>query len=294
MAESNFARALKAVLAHEGGYVDHPRDPGGATNLGITIGTAKSNKMDLDRDGDVDKADVRLIKAADAGPVYKAKYWDAVRGDDMPAGLDYALFDYAVNSGPARAAIHLQEILGVAPDGKIGALTLAAVAKWDTIVLINALCDRRMAFLKKLSTWSTFGKGWSSRVSGVIRLAKDMAIAFPVKAPAKPVAAPIPPTSTSPKRKTLSDLFKGWFVQQATTKIASTIVKETKMSSNLLHNLLNVAIAIVAILSLPEVVGILPPDIGLAVAGGVGILKTLINIVRDGFGGLFKEQPPVR
>jgi len=114
---------------------------------------------------------------------------------------------------------------------------------------------------------------------------------YTANGPAPTVA---PPTSASPKRKTLSDLFKGWFVQQATTKIASTIVKETKMSSNLFHNILNIAIAIVAILSLPEVVAVLPPDVGLALVGIVGVLKTIINIARDGFSGLFKEQPPVR
>jgi lysozyme family protein len=196
--QRNFERSLSAVLKHEGGYVDHPADPGGATNLGITIGTAKANRMDLDGDGDVDKADVRLIKPADAGPAYKARYWDAVRGDDLPAGVDYAVFDYAVNSGPARAAIHLQEIVGVAPDGKIGPLTLAAVARWDSVALISELCAKRMGFLKKLSTWPTFGKGWSSRVSGVLRLAKDMAITMPAK-PVAPTPQPkAPDTGKSP------------------------------------------------------------------------------------------------
>lgn len=163
----NFERALSLVLKHEGGYVDHPKDPGGATNLGITIGTAKANRMDLDKDGDVDKADVRLIKPANAGPVYKARYWDTVRGDDLPSGLDYAVFDFSVNSGPARAAIYLQEIVGVAPDGKVGPLTLKAVAAMDTKTIIKKLCDDRLSFLKRLSTWSTFGVGWSRRVTGV-------------------------------------------------------------------------------------------------------------------------------
>lgn len=197
--ERNFQRALSAVLKHEGGYVDHPKDPGGATNLGITIGTAKANKMDLDRDGDVDKADVKLIKASDAGPVYKARYWDTVRGDDLPSGVDYAVFDFAVNSGPARAAIYLQEIVGVAPDGKIGALTLAAVAQWDSTTLINELCAKRIDFLKCLSTWPTFGKGWSSRVTGVIRLAKDMAITMPASPP-KPVTPIQPSTPAAPQQ----------------------------------------------------------------------------------------------
>jgi len=191
----NFERALSLVLKHEGGYVDHPRDPGGATNLGITIGTAKANRMDLDRDGDVDKADVRLIKPANAAPVYKAQYWDRVSGDDLPSGLDYAVFDFAVNSGVSRAAIFLQEIVGVAPDGKIGPLTLKAIAARDPADLIRQLCDKRMAFLKRLSTWGTFGKGWTSRVNGVRAEALAMS-----KAPAPnptPKPAPQPPVAES-------------------------------------------------------------------------------------------------
>lgn len=191
---SNFDRALALVLKHEGGYVDHPKDPGGATNLGITIGTAKANRLDLDRDGDVDKADVKLITSVTAAPVYRAKYWDAVRGDELPSGLDYAVFDFAVNSGVSRAAIFLQELVGVAPDGKIGPLTLKAVAAHDPVHLIRRLCDKRMMFLQRLSTWNTFGKGWSSRVNGVRAEATRMAAIqnAPVPAP-KPVPSPEKP-----------------------------------------------------------------------------------------------------
>jgi lysozyme family protein len=188
--------------------VDHVRDPGGATNLGITIGTAKANRLDLDRDGDVDKADVRLITPATAAPVYKAKYWDAVRGDELPSGLDYAVFDFAVNSGVSRAAIFLQDLVGVAPDGRIGPLTLKAVAQHKPEDLIRRLCDKRMMFLQRLSTWNTFGKGWTSRVNGV----RKEALAFatvqsvpvppqkPVQTPPKPVseAKPAPAAKSSP------------------------------------------------------------------------------------------------
>lgn len=98
---------------------------------------------------------------------------------------------------------------------------------------------------------------------------------------------------TTPKRKTLMDLVRGWFVQQATTQVVKTL-KENGMNSNLIHNLLNVAIAIVAILSLPEVVALLPPEMGIVIAGVIGVLKTLINLFRDGPTGLFKNQPPVQ
>jgi len=107
-------------------------------------------------------------------------------------------------------------------------------------------------------------------------------------------APAIPPTSAPPKRKTLVDLLKGWFVKKATDQIAHQLKDTPIMNSNFLHNILNIAIAIVAVISLPEVVAILPPELGLMLAGVAAGLKTVINVARDGFGGLFKEQPPVR
>lgn len=190
MAKGNFARALTAVLAHEGGWADHKDDPGGATMKGVTIGTYRQYKPGAT------KQDLRNISDAELQQIYRDGYWDKIKGDDLPAGVDYAVMDFSVNSGPARAAMYLQEIVGVGPDGKIGALTLAAVAEWDSIALIETLCAKRMGFLKRLSTFPTFGKGWSSRVTGVLRLAKDMAITMPEMAPAKP-AAPATPISPS-------------------------------------------------------------------------------------------------
>lgn len=280
----NFERSLPAVLKHEGGWADHPSDPGGATMKGVTIGTYRRYKPGAT------KEDLRHITDAELQRIYRDGYWDKVRGDDLPYGVDYAVFDYAVNSGPARAAMHLQEVVGVAPDGEIGPLTLAAVAKWDAVALIEALCAKRIAFLKRLSTWPTFGKGWSARVSGVLRLAKDMAIALP----SPPASKPTSPTSAKPKGKTLMDMLKGWFVKKATDQIAHQLKDTPIMNSNFLHNILNIAIALVAILSLPEVVAIVPAEYGVVIAGVLAALKTAINIARDGFGGLFKSQPPVR
>lgn len=186
----NFERALAAVLKHEGLWSDHPSDPGGATMKGVTLATYRRYKPGATKD------DLRKISDADLQRIYREGYWDVIRGDDLPPGVDYAVFDFAVNSGPSRAAIYLQEIVGVAPDGKIGPLTLAAVDKWDSVALVEALCSKRLGFLKKLSTWPTFGKGWSSRVTGVLRLAKDMAITMPAQpAPRPPPAAPAPQVS---------------------------------------------------------------------------------------------------
>ncbi|QRE76177.1 glycoside hydrolase family 108 protein [Methylobacterium aquaticum] len=162
MTANTFERALSLVLKHEGGWSDHPQDPGGPTNLGVTIGTLSAV---LGRPAT--KADVKALTPAKVAPVYRQRYWDAVEADDLPAGLDYAVFDWAVNSGPARAAIALQRLVGVADDGHIGPVTLQAVAGHDRQQLIGSLCDARMGFLKALSNWPTFGKGWSSRVAGV-------------------------------------------------------------------------------------------------------------------------------
>jgi lysozyme family protein len=183
MAASSYDRALSLVLKHEGGYVDHPDDPGGPTNLGITIGTLSAV---LGRSAT--RADVKALTPAKVAPIYRARYWDAVRGDDLPPGLDYAVFDYAINSGPARAAIALQRLVGVADDGKIGPITLAAVAGKDRKDLINRLCDARLAFLRDLSTWRTFGNGWTSRVQTV----RNNALAMAGLSPPPPLVEPAP------------------------------------------------------------------------------------------------------
>lgn len=173
--KKNFPAALKLVLAHEGGYVNHPADPGGATNLGITIGTAKAYGVDMDGDGDTDIIDIKKLTVEAAGKIYAGEYWAKVKGDDLPSGLDYAVFDFAVNSGVSRASEFLQAGVGAGIDGKIGPKTLAIVNSLDAKDLINQICNARLAFLKGLKTWKTFGKGWGSRVEGVRAAALKMA-----------------------------------------------------------------------------------------------------------------------
>lgn len=167
----NLETALKHVLVHEGGFVNHPKDPGGATNRGVTQRVYDAYR---DRQGQ-SRRSVRAITAEEVADIYKRQYWDAIRGDDLPSGLDYAVFDYAVNSGPRRAAQDLQRELGVAVDGVIGNVTLAGVAKADVYDLIDRLCARRMRFLKGLKHWRTFGKGWTRRVTDVAEIAMAMA-----------------------------------------------------------------------------------------------------------------------
>lgn len=167
----NFERALKLVLRHEGGFVNHPRDPGGATNKGITLATFRRY---VKPNGTV--ADLKALTVEQAGIVYRRQYWDAVLGAELPSGVDYAVFDFAVNSGPHRAAQYLQRAAGVsAVDGRIGPMTLAAVRRMPADELINRLCDTRLAFLRRLKTWPTFGRGWSNRIKGVRKNAVEMA-----------------------------------------------------------------------------------------------------------------------
>jgi lysozyme family protein len=192
--KSNFDAALKAVLKHEGGFVNHPADPGGATNLGITIGTARALGIDVDGDGDTDILDIRKLRVEDAAKVYRAHYWDKVDGDYLPSGVDFAVFDFAVNSGVGRASRFLQQILGVSVDGNIGPKTVEAAQKMDAALLVNSLCDRRMAFLRSLGTFKTFGKGWTRRVAEVRALALEMAKASPVVGN-EPPASNTQPTS---------------------------------------------------------------------------------------------------
>ena len=167
--KQNFDAALKAILHHEGGFVNHPADPGGMTNLGVT------KKVWEEWVGhEVDEKAMRALTPELVGPVYKAKYWDKIKGDDLPEGVDYAVFDAAVNSGPGRAAKWLQGCVGVEQDGGIGPKTLAAVAAFDPKELVEDYAKRRLSFLVDLPHWGTFGKGWSRRVAEVQSTASSM------------------------------------------------------------------------------------------------------------------------
>ena len=181
MAASSYDDALRRVLAHEGGYTDHPSDPGGPTNFGITIHDYRKY-----RKPDATAADVKAMRLADAKAIYRAKYWDAMRCGELPAGVDYAVFDYGVNSGIGRAPKVLQRVVGVPDDGRIGPVTLAAVRARDPKKVVAAICDERLAFLQRLKTWPVFGKGWGRRVAEVRAMALAMVDRQPIAAAAQP------------------------------------------------------------------------------------------------------------
>jgi len=166
---NGFERCLPLVLAHEGGFVNHPDDPGGITNLGCTKTTWEKW---IDRRCTVEE--MRALTPADVAPLYREKYWEKVCADDLPTGIDYCVFDTAINSGPGRAAKFLQEAVGAKADGVIGPRTLAAVQEADPRQVIDAYSAARLAWLQELSTWKVFGNGWGRRVTDVRRSALQM------------------------------------------------------------------------------------------------------------------------
>ena len=173
MSAANYAECLRRVLVHEGGYTNLTADPGGPTNFGITI---HDYRMYVKAKGTA--ADVRSMGVDDAKKIYKAKYWDECGCDDLPSGVDYAVFDYGVNSGTGRALKVLAKFPGLTP-----AKTVAEI------------CDERLAFLKRLKTWPTFGAGWARRVRDVKAYAIVLADRGEpvVRPPLAPTRLPPPP-----------------------------------------------------------------------------------------------------
>ncbi|SDR12538.1 glycoside hydrolase family 108 protein [Pseudovibrio sp. Tun.PSC04-5.I4] len=170
--KNNFELVLTELLSIEGGFANrsHKADPGGPTNFGITQGT-----LSAWRGRSVSVQEVRTLSQAEAIEIFRTQYWEAVQGDKLPSGLDYALFDFAVNSGPGRAVKTLQALLGVAADGIVGLQTLGAIKQRVVLDLINALCTERLAFMKRLRNWTYNKNGWPRRVSTVQERSVELA-----------------------------------------------------------------------------------------------------------------------
>jgi len=166
----NWDEALRHILKYEGGYVNHPSDPGGMTNLGVTkrVWEEWTGKP-------ATEADMRALTPEMVGPLYKTRYWDAVRADDLPAGVDLCVFDCAVNAGVGRASKFLQQAVGVTADGQIGPKTVEATTAKPADEIVAKFCDLREAHYKSLPTFSTFGKGWMRRLASVESEAQTLA-----------------------------------------------------------------------------------------------------------------------
>jgi lysozyme family protein len=164
---ANWDFAFTKMIGHEGGFTDDPQDPGnklpdgrpGCTNLGVT-----QRAWEAYVGKQVTHDEMRALTPASVKPFYKTQYWDKVRCDDLPHGVDYVVFDTCVNSGPGRAAMILQEAAGANPDGSIGPMTLRAVQAQPVNALISDVCARRLAFMNSLPGWGRFGGGWERRV----------------------------------------------------------------------------------------------------------------------------------
>jgi len=165
---NKFSEALEVILHHEGGYVNHPKDPGGETNLGVT------KRVYEDFGGEKEMKE--LVKE-DVEPIYKKNYWDRVKGDDLPEGLDLCIFDFAVNAGPGRAAKFIQRLVNTIVDGGIGPNTIKCindhVEKYGVSTTIDQYQSARHNYYQGLSTFETFGRGWTRRVDEVTEKAKE-------------------------------------------------------------------------------------------------------------------------
>jgi len=171
MTASSYEAALARLLAHEGGYTNDVADPGGPTNFGITIYDYRKYVKP-----GATAADVRAMKVCEAKAIYRSKYWNAQRCDELPAGVDYAVFDYGVNSGIGRSGKVLRRCLKLADRSNLVTDEVIAAAKAaDARALIVAICDERLRFLQSLKTWGVFGKGWGRRVAEVKTTALAMA-----------------------------------------------------------------------------------------------------------------------
>lgn len=153
----NFEQAITILLKHEGGFVDHPSDPGGATNYGITQRVARQNGY---------MGDMRSLPLSIAQDIYRKQYWDAIKADQLPTALRFHVFDAAVNSGNGQAIKWLQRCAGVTDDGVIGPITIKASAA----VSPAQYSAMRLRFMTGLSNWSSFGKGWARRICDNLEL----------------------------------------------------------------------------------------------------------------------------
>jgi len=169
MASANYDKCLETILHHEGGYVNHPKDPGGETNLGVT-------KRVYEEWGGT--KDMKDLTVEDVAPIYKKNYWDKMKGDDLPAGLDLCVLDFGVNAGPGRSAKYLQTMIGTVADGGIGPNTLRALSTYiDAEGVEGAIKNfqaARQSYYESLSTFETFGRGWTRRVDETTELALSM------------------------------------------------------------------------------------------------------------------------
>lgn len=154
-----FDRCFHLLLGHEGGFVDHPKDPGGATRWGVTERVARANGY---------AGPMRDFPVEKAKEIYRRSYWDAARCDDLPSGVRYAVFDGAVNSGVAQSVKWLQRAVEAADDGVVGPETIHKARAFPPDLVNRRMLGERLKFMTNLPTWSHFGRGWARRVADLL------------------------------------------------------------------------------------------------------------------------------
>ena len=155
----NFDTAFDLLITHEGGFSNHPDDPGGATMYGVTEKVARAHDY---------TGEMRDFTLTQAKAIYKKDYWDACQCEVMPDPVRYPLFDAAVNSGPSQSIKWLQSAAGVKADGKIGPITRSAVINLNPYALAQAMIGRRLRFMTELKNWPSFSKGWARRIASIL------------------------------------------------------------------------------------------------------------------------------
>lgn len=155
----NWDKSFNYVIQSEGGYADLDGDTGGPTNHGCTQAVWEEYVGHP-----VTVEDMKNLTVEDVKPLYKKRYWDAIHGDALPSGLDYAMFDASINSGIGNSSRWIQEIVGVPVDGAIGNNTVSAISQINPVTLINEFSDKRLVFLQRLKLWPKYGDGWGKRV----------------------------------------------------------------------------------------------------------------------------------
>lgn len=167
--KESFPTSLELVLSHEGYFRNDPRDAGGMTNLGVT---KRAWQAWVKRP--VDEAEMRSLTPERVAPFYKEMYWDTCRCDELPLGIDYAVFDFSVNAGVIRASKTLQTALGTAADGVVGKNTMSLANSCDPDEFLEKFSKLKEQFYRSLQTFDVFGKGWLKRVSEVHHAAEGM------------------------------------------------------------------------------------------------------------------------
>jgi lysozyme family protein len=237
---NNFPACWRITSAYEGGYTANKADPGNWTGGKVGVGELKGTNMGISAAA-FPNLDIKNLTAAQAMAIYQKKYWDAVRGDDLPAGLDLATWDYGVNSGPGRAARDLQAVVGAGVDGKIGDQTVAKAKAVNGVKAIQALCAKRLGYLQHLAIWNTFKGGWSARVASVEAKAVAMFLAAAPSSTPETVKAALAREATEASGKATN-------AQSAAAAAATTAAPVTAVAVQSSHVWYWVAAAAAAVL----------------------------------------------